>query len=135
MCLSSGLALPCHFWLGFVVRGFWVGFSGNLAIPGWGLGCVCLDTGFGRAPPFLAGVCGVYVCVGLGFACPPLFSSLGAGACGLLRAPRLFPAFFWWGCLWRGGVRELPWVVCAPPPSPFVFFRATGGCVVLGPVV
>ena len=54
-------ALPRHFWPGFVVRAFWVGFSGNLAAPAWGLGCVCLDTGFGRAPPFLAAVRAVCV--------------------------------------------------------------------------
>ena len=56
-------ALPRHFWLGIVVRAFGVGFSGNPATPGSDVGCVCLDTGFGRGPPFLAGVRGVCVLV------------------------------------------------------------------------
>ena len=38
---------------------FWFGFRGDPAFPRPGLGWVCLGTGFGFAPPFLAGVCGV----------------------------------------------------------------------------
>ena len=37
------------------------GLSSNPANPRWGLGCVCLDTGFGFASPFLAGVYGTWV--------------------------------------------------------------------------
>ena len=75
------------------------------------------------------------VCVGLGFASIPPFSGLGVGASGLLRAQRRFPATFWWGYLWRGGVRGLPWVGFVPP-LPFCFFSGCGGGdVVFGPVV
>ena len=69
------------------------------------------------------------MCVGFGFARTSLFSGFGVWPCGLLRAPRPSPASFWWGCLWRWGVRGLPWVAIVPPPSPFVFFfRLRGGC-------
>ena len=54
-------ALPRHFWLGLVVRALGFGFGGNPATAGRGLGRVFLVTGFGRAPPVLAGVGGVCV--------------------------------------------------------------------------
>ena len=146
----------------FVLRS---GFRGDSAIPGRGLGCVSLGSGFGFAPPFLAGSRGVCfwgwvrrlprhswlgsrvcvsghgfwsrsafpgggsrcVCVGLGFACTPLCSGFGVGACGPLRAPHPFPATFWWGCLRRGGVWGLPWVGFVPPPPLLFFFCAAGG--------
>ena len=81
------------------------GFWSRSAFPGWGSRCVC---------------------VGLHFACTPLCSGLGVGACGSLRAPRSFPATFWWGRPWRGAVRGLLWVPPPPPPLLF-FFRAAGG--------
>ena len=55
---------PCYgHWVSYccVALVFGSGFRGNPANPGWGLGCVCLGTGFGFAPPTLAGVCGVCV--------------------------------------------------------------------------
>ena len=66
------------------------------------------------------------MCVDLGFACPPLSSGMGVEACSLLPAAHLFPANFWWGCLWRGGVRGLLWVGVVPPP-PFFFVSGYGG--------
>ena len=119
-----------------MVRVFGVGFSGNLATPGWGLGCVCSDKRFGRDPPFLAGVCGVCVWVRIlpalcffpalvfgpvasrvrrvRFRPPSGRAACGVGVCG--------------GCRW--------WALPAPPLLIFCFFfLATGGGVVLGPVV
>ena len=86
------------------VSGHW--FWSRSAFPGWGSWCVC-------------------VCLGL--ACTPLLSGLGVGACGLVRAPRPFPATFWWGCLWRGGGPGLPRVGFAPPPPLSVFSSGCGG--------
>ena len=75
------LTLPCHSPLGSVVCAFGVGFflhpynAGRGVwlsvivfrqypfIPGPGLGCVCLGTGFGFALPIVAEVCGVCVLV------------------------------------------------------------------------
>ena len=49
--------------------------------PGWGVrcGCVCLGSGFGCAPPLLAGVLGC-VCAGLGAPRVPRHSWLGCAA-------------------------------------------------------
>ena len=44
---------------GCVALVFGTGFRGSPASPGCSLGCVCLGTGFGFAPPILSGVCGV----------------------------------------------------------------------------
>ena len=54
-------------------------------------------------------------------------SGLGVGACGLLGAPRLFAVTFWWGYLWRGGVRDMPWVRFVPPPPLLFFFYVWAG--------
>ena len=79
------------------------------ATPGWGVrcGCVCLGSGFGCAPPLLAGVlgcvcacvraalvprhswlgCAVWVCVlGLGFRLRPVTPGWGVGVCVCLCA-------------------------------------------------
>ena len=79
------------------------------ATPGWGVrcGCVCLDSGFGCAPPLLAGLlgcvcasvraplvprhsllgCAVWVCVlGLGFRLRPATPGRGVGVCVCLCA-------------------------------------------------
>ena len=56
--------LPRHSWTGFAVFVFGYGFW-PLPRQSW-LGfvvCVCLGTGCALTPPFLAGVCGVRVCV------------------------------------------------------------------------
>ena len=120
-------ALPRHFWLGVVVRALGFGFGGNPATPGWGLGRVCLVTGLAALHLSWPGLV-MCVCVGLSSSCSPPFLVLGVGACGLSRAPRLFPATLCWGCLWRGVVRGLPWVGFVPPPFLFFFFGLRGRC-------
>ena len=60
---------PCHSWLGCAVWlcVFGLGFRLRPATPGWAVRCgrVCSGSGFGCAPPLLAGVCGVWVGCGL----------------------------------------------------------------------
>ena len=88
-----------HLCLGF-------GCCGNPANPGSALGCVCLGTGLGFAPPFLAGVCGVCTCAWVLLS--PRQSLLGWwGVCVCAHAPlaslhcwlgfvvRLFRQRFW----------------------------------------
>ena len=118
------LAAPCHFWLG--CWGVCVFVAAPRLYPatlGWGVrcGCLCSGSGFGCAPPLLAGVLGVFVfvgalrvypanpgwgvqrgCVRLGFGCgcaPPLLAGvLGRwGVCVFLCALRLYPATLGWG--------------------------------------
>ena len=83
-------AAPRHSWLGCAV---WVcvlglGFRLRPATPGWDVrcGCVCSGSGFGCAPPLLAGVLG---CASLcaRFACtPPLLAGVcGVGVCAWAR--------------------------------------------------
>ena len=125
-CVCAPL-VPRHSWLGCVVwlcvlglefrlrpatPGWGVGVLSVLvwglglqpATPGWGarFGCVCLGSGFGCAPPLLAGVlgcvcarvraplvprhswlgCAVWVCVfGLGFRLRPATPGWGVGVC------------------------------------------------------
>ena len=102
------------------MRVLWFGVPGNPAIPGWGLGCVCLGTGFGFALPVLAGVCSS--CVWLWTFPAPAYSWLGRwGMCPLARAlpvprhSRVGPPAVR-GCVGVavGGVS---------PPSSYFFFR------------
>ena len=118
-------AAPRHSWLGR-----WAVWLLRLhpATPGTGArcGCVCLGSGFGCAPPLLAGVlscvcaplapspswqgCAVWVCVclGSGFGCaPPLL----AGVLGCVRAP-LAPSHSWHG--WAVWVCARARVLAAP---------------------
>ena len=88
--------VPHHSWLGFAV---WVcvlglGFPLRPATPGWGVGvCVCLCAHSVCTPPFLAGVCGVGVCVLARASAVPRTSWLGCwGVCVLVCALRLYPA-------------------------------------------
>ena len=91
------------------------------ATPGWGVRCgrVCLGSGFGRAPPLLAGVlgcvcacvsappvprhswpgCAVWMCVlGLGFRLCPANPGWAVGVlCVLVCALRLYSATPGWG--------------------------------------
>ena len=63
---------PCHSWLGcWGVCVLVYALHLYPATPGWGVrcGCVCLDSGFGCAPPLLAGVLG---CVCAGVRAPPV---------------------------------------------------------------
>ena len=105
-------AAPHHSWLGCAVL-VWVlglGFRLRPATPGWGVrcGCGCLGSGFGCAPPLLAGLLGC-TCLCAHSACtPPLLAGLcvlglgfwlrratpgwGVGPCVLLCALRLYPA-------------------------------------------
>ena len=87
------------------------------ATPGWGVRCgrVCLGSGFGCAPPLLAGVCGVGVCAWARVSATPRHSWLGCwGVCVLVCALRLYPATPGWavrcGCVCLGSGFG-----CAPP--------------------
>ena len=134
--LARVSASPRHSWLGFVVRAFGVWFRGNPATPGWGLGCVCLNMGFGWTLPFLAGTRGACEWVWV-FRAPCYFWVGCPGACPLARAPSVslrplvgLPVA--WVCMGvaAGG---------ASPPPLFCFGLLGCGagsvCVVLGPVV
>ena len=114
-------AAPRHSWLGcWGVCVLVYLFRLYLATPGWGVrrGCVCLGSGLGCAPPFLAGVlgcvcacvraplaprhswlgCAVWVCVlQLGFSAAPRHSWQGCWAvCVLVCVLRLYPATPGW---------------------------------------
>ena len=141
-CVRASL-VPRHSWLGHAVwacmlgLGFWL----HPASPGWGVavgvfvcalrlypvtsgwgvrcGCVCLGSGFGCAPPLLAGMsgcvcacvgaplvarhswlgCAVWACVlGLGFRrAPPLLAGVLGFVCVCVRA-LLVPRHSWLGC-------------------------------------
>ena len=108
------------------------------ATPGWGVRrvCVCLGSGFGCAPPLLAGVlgcvcvcvrapfvprhswlgCAVWVCaVSAPVSAAPRHSWLGSwGVCVFVGALRLYSATPGWGvrcgCVWLGSGFG-----CAPP--------------------
>ena len=164
VCVRA-LNSPLPLTAGGAVRGcvLWLGLQLRPATPGWVVGVfVCLCAPSACTPPVLAGVCDVgvcawvrlsavpchsslgswgvcvfvcllrlypatpgrvvCVCVGLDFACTPLFAALGVGARGLLRAPRPLPGTFWWGCLLGEDVRELSWVGFVTPPHLLFFF-------------
>ena len=89
------------------------------ATPGWGVWCgrVCLGSGFGCAPPLLAGVCSVGVCAWARVSAAPRHSWLGCwGVCVPVCALRLHPATPGWGvrcgcvclCLGFGCATQLP---------------------------
>ena len=87
-------AAPRHSWLGrWGVCVLVCALRLYPATPGWGVwcGCVCLGSGFGCAPPLLAGVLGC-VCVCLRAPLVPRHSLLGCAACvcGLGVAWHLF---------------------------------------------
>ena len=116
LCLGLGCgwawvsAAPRHSWLGcWGVCVFACALRLYPATPGWGVrcGCVCLGSGFGCAPPLLAGVlgpvcacvraplvprhsllgCAVWVCVfGLRFWLRPATPGWGVGVCVCLCA-------------------------------------------------
>ena len=82
-------AAPRHSWLGcWVVRVFVCALGFQPAIPGWGVrcGCVCLGSGCGCAPPLLAGLCGLGVCVWARVSAVPRHSWLGWQVCVCLCA-------------------------------------------------
>ena len=114
--------VPRQSWLGFAVCVCRFGFRRHPTIPGRGVGvsvfvcalrlypatpgwgmwclCVCVGSGFGRAPPFLAGVLSfVSLCVHSACTSRFLAGVCGVGACcwvGAWAAPR----HSWLGC-WR----------------------------------
>ena len=145
-CLCAGVGAPlapCHSWLGFgavdvcvwawvsaAPRHSWLGCWAVCVLvwalclhstnPGWGArrGCVCLGSGFGCAPPILAGVLGCVcagvrapypttpgwgvrcgcVCLGSGFGCAlPLLAGMLGCVCAGVRAPPV-PRLSWLGC-------------------------------------
>ena len=124
-------AAPRHSWLGcWGVCVFVSPFLLYPATPGWVVrrGCVCLGSGFGCAPPLLAGVLGCVcvcvpaplvprhswlgsvvcvclcarsgcVCLVLGFGCaPPLLAGVLGCVCVCVPAP-LVPRYSWLGCV------------------------------------
>ena len=91
MCPSL---LPRHSWLGCAVWACVLGLASRLrpATPGWGVrcGCVSLGSGFGCAPPLLAGVLGcVCACPGWGVRCGCVCFSSGFGCAPPLLAGML----------------------------------------------
>ena len=152
VCASVRAPLaPRHSWLGCAV---WVCVFGlrfrlRPANPGWGAGvcvfvcllplypatlgrgarrgCVCLGSGFGCAPPLLAGVLGcACLCV-----CPPCTPPLLAGVCGggvcVWARVSAAPRHSWLGCL---AVCVLVWALCLHPATPG--WGARHRCVCLG---
>ena len=129
------------------------------ANPGWGVrcGCVCLDSGFICAPPFLALVlgcvcvcvrarlvprqswhgCAVWVCVlGLGFRLRPATPGWGVGVRVLVCTLCLYPASRGWG-LWCVGWMSPGTCCCTVVHCGFCALRgfaAPGGRCCLAPV-
>ena len=118
-------AAPRHSWLGcWGVCVLVYALRLYPATPGGGvrLGCLCLGSGFGCAPPLLAGVLGCVcaccalrlcpatpgwgvrcgcVCLGSGFGCaPPLLAGVLGPVCACVAAP-LVPRHSWLGCAVR----------------------------------
>ena len=115
------------------------------ATPGWGVRCglVCLGSGFGCAPPLLAGVCGVGVCPWARVSAAPRHSLPGFWAvCGPVCALCLYAAYPGSGvrcgcvCLGSGfGCAPLSWLgcwgsVCACVRPPLVPRHSWLGCAV-----
>ena len=124
-------AAPRHSWLGCCgVCALVCALRLYPATPGWGVrcGCVCLGSGFGSAPPLLAGVSGfVSACVRAPLAsCHSWPGVCSVGVCASARVSAA-PRHSWLGC-W--GVCVLLCALCLPPATP-----GTGGrcaCVCLG---
>ena len=115
--LAWVLAAPRHSWLGcWGVCVLVCPLRLYPATPGRGVwcGCVCLGSGFGCAPPLLAGVLGC-VCVGVRAPLAPRHSYLGFAAwlCVLWLGFRLRPATPGWG-VWCGHVCLGSGFGCAP---------------------
>ena len=151
------LASPCNSWLGcwaVCVLRLHPATPGTVA----GCGCVCLGSGFGCAPPLLAGVlgcvraplapshswhgCATWVCVfGLGFRLRPATPGWGVGlcACSACTQPLLARVRGVGVCVWAP-VSAAPrhswlgcwavWVLRLHPATPGTGARC--GCVCLG---
>ena len=147
-------AAPCHSWLacwGLCV--FVYALRLYPATPGWAVrcGCVCLGSGFGCAPPLLAGVlgpvcacvaprlvprhsslgCAVRVCVlGLGFRLCPATPGWGVGACVCLCAcPACTPPLVVGVC----GVGVCAWAQVSAAPR-HSWLGCWGLCVLVWPL-
>ena len=121
-----GVGVCAWAWVSAAPRLSWVGCWGVCvlvcplrlypATPGWGVwcGCVCLGSGFGCAPPLLAGVLGC-VCVLVRPPLVPRHSWLGCAAwvCVLGLGSRLRPATRGWGV--RVCVCLCARSACSPP--------------------
>ena len=88
---------------------------------------LCLGSGFGYAPPLLAGVMGCgCVCLGSGFGCaPPFLAGVLAPVCVCVRAP-LLPRHSWLGCAVWVFVLGLRFRLCPATPG-----WSVGACVCL----
>ena len=128
VCARAPL-VPRHSWLGCAVWACVLGSSFDCAPPllVGVLGCVCVPACAGLAPRHSwRGGC---LCVWVWVSSAPRFSwppGVGAGALGLLCAPRLFFGHLPRGRLLRWGAGVLPWVGFAPLPSPLVFLFGGG---------
>ena len=114
--LAGVCVLGLGFWLHPATPGWGVGLCVFVCVlrlypatPGWGVRCarVCLGSGFGCAPPLLAGLCGVGVCAWALVSATPRHSWLGGcGVCLVVCALRLYPATPGWrvrcGCVCLG---------------------------------
>ena len=159
VCLGAVSAAPRHCWLGCWGLCVFVSVLRLYpATPGWGAwcGCVRLGSGFGCAPPLLAGLfesvcvcvrppggvrCGC-VCLVSGFGCaPPLLSGFW-GVCVFVCALRLYPTTPGWGvqcvcvCLGAGSGCALPLLagvlasLCVCVRAPLVRRYSCLGCAV-----
>ena len=108
-CAACVCVLGLEFWLRPATPGWGVGvcvFVCALRLypttPGWVVRCwrVCFGSGFGCAPPLLAGVCRVGVCAWARVSAAPRHSWLGCSGsvCACVRAP-LVPRHSWLGCV------------------------------------
>ena len=117
-CVRAPL-VPRHSWLEHAAWVFVLGLGSRLrpATPGWGVGkCVCLCARSACAPPLLAGVCPVGVCVWARVVAAPRHFWLGCwGVRVCVRAP-LVPRHSWLGCaVWVCVLRLGFWL---PPATP-----------------
>ena len=134
--LNLAAAARCHSWLGcWGACVFVCALRLYLATTGWNVRRprVCFSSGFGCAPPFLAGVlgcvcarsactppllagvCGVGLCAWARISAPPRHSWRGCcGVCVLVCVLRLYPATPGWG-VHRGCVCLGSGFGCAPP--------------------
>ena len=113
-CMARAASVPGLWTLGFLlfcglcvlVRVvFGLGFRLRPATPDWGVRvCVCSCARYACTLPLLARVCGVGLCLGLGFGCaPPLLA--GVLGCVCVRVPpTLVPRHSWVGCVVCGVV-------------------------------
>ena len=115
----------------WVVVGF--GFRLPPATPSWGVRreCVCLGSGFSRAPPLVAGVSG-FVCACVRAPLAPRHSWLGCAAwvCVFGLGFRLRPATPGWGC----GVCVC-WCACSACTPPLLAGLCGGGVCVWAAVL